>query len=221
MRFFWFFAIPFFVSTAARGQRDTIDARIVLIGDAGQLTNGHHPVVDAVRQLIPLDEKTTVLYLGDNLYRSGLPDEQYSYYMASRSVLDTELSIADNTPAKIYMIPGNHDWENGSPGGWETVIREQQYVDQLGKKNVKFYPENGCPGPVEVSVAPDVVLVMFDTQWWIHPYDKPEIESDCDYKTKDEVLTQLDDIFSRNSKKLIILAGHHTFKSSGVHGGYL
>ena len=220
MRFFWFLAIPFFVSIAARGQRDTIDARIVLIGDAGQLTNGHHPVVDAVRQLIPLDKKTTILYLGDNLYRSGLPDEQYSYYMASRSVLDTELSIADNTPAKIYMIPGNHDWENGSPGGWETVIREQQYVDQLGKKNVKFYPENGCPGPVEVSLAPDVVLVMFDTQWWIHPYDKPEIESDCDYKTKDEVLMQLDDIFSRNSKKLIILAGHHTFKSSGVHGGY-
>ena len=107
-----------------------------------------------------------------------------------------------------------------SPGGLETVIREQQYVDQLGKKNVKFYPENGCPGPVEVSLAPDVILVMFDTQWWIHPYDKPEIESDCDYKTKDEVLMQLDDIFSRNSKKLIILAGHHTFKSSGVHGGY-
>ena len=140
MRFFWFLAIPLFASIGARGQRDTIDARIVLIGDAGQLTNGHHPVVDAVRRLISLDAKTTILYLGDNLYRSGLPDEQYSYYMASRSVLDTELSIADNTPAKIYMIPGNHDWENGSPGGWETVIREQQYVDQLGKKNVKFYP---------------------------------------------------------------------------------
>ena len=220
MRITWFFVIAFLVSIGAKGQKDTIDARVILIGDAGQLTNGHHPVVDAVKRLIPLDEKTTVLYLGDNLYRSGLPDEQYSYYMASRSVLDTELSIADNTPAKIYMIPGNHDWENGKADGWETVIREQQYVDQLGKKNVKFYPENGCPGPVEVALSQDVVLVIFDSQWWIHPYDKPEIESDCDYKTKDEVLTQLDDIFSRNSKKLIILAAHHTFKSSGVHGGY-
>ncbi|HET9823949.1 MAG TPA: metallophosphoesterase, partial [Chitinophagaceae bacterium] len=205
---------------SARAQVDTISARIVLIGDAGQFTNGHHPVVDAVRQLIRLDDKTTVLYLGDNLYKTGLPDEQYSYYMSSRSVLDTELSIADNTPAKIYMIPGNHDWENGGRNGWETVIREQSYVDQLGKNNVRFYPENGCPGPVEVSLNSDVTLVMFDTQWWIHPYDKPEIESDCDYKTKDEVLTQLDDIFSRNANKLIILAGHHTFKSSGVHGGY-
>ncbi len=220
MKTFCFLAFLFCMYASVYAQKDTIEARIVLIGDAGELTNGHHPVVDAVRRLIPMDEKTTVLYLGDNLYRSGLPDEQYSYYMASRSVLDTELSIADNTPVKIYMIPGNHDWENGGRNGWETVIREQLYVDQLGKKNVKFYPENGCPGPVEVSLTPDVTLVMFDTQWWIHPYDKPEIESDCDYKTKDEVLTQLDDIFSRNSKKLIILAGHHTFKSNGAHGGY-
>ena len=206
--------------TSIQAQTDTITARLVLIGDAGQLTNGHHPVVDAVRRLIPLDEKTTVLYLGDNLYRTGLPDEQYSGYIASRSVLDSELSVADNTPAKVYMIPGNHDWENGGRNGWEAIIREQLYVDQIGKKNVRFYPDDGCPGPVEVSLGPDVTLVMFDTQWWIHPYDKPEIESDCEYKTKDEVLTQLDDIFSRNAKKLIILAGHHTFRSTGAHGGY-
>ncbi|HEY0432752.1 MAG TPA: metallophosphoesterase, partial [Chitinophagaceae bacterium] len=209
-----------FASLMACAQKDTITARVVLIGDAGQFTNGHHPVVDAVKRQIPMDAHTTILYLGDNLYNSGLPDEQYSYYMTSKSVLDTQLSVADHTPAKIYMIPGNHDWENGKRTGWSTVIREQQYVDALGKKNVKYYPEGGCPGPVEVSLTPDVVLVMFDTQWWLHPFDKPEIESDCNCKTKDEVLTQLDDIFSRNSKKLIILAGHHTFKSSGVHGGY-
>jgi hypothetical protein len=220
MKIFYSLSALTFMCLLIQAQKDTIDARIILIGDAGQLTNGHHPVVDAVKQLIPMDAKTTVLYLGDNLYKAGLPDEQYSYYMASRSVLDTQLSIADNTPAKIYMIPGNHDWENGGRTGWETVIREQQYVDLLGKENVNFYPKDGCPGPVEVSLSADVTLVIFDSQWWIHPYDKPEIESDCDYKTKDEVLAQLDDIFSRNSKKLIILAAHHTFKSSGVHGGY-
>jgi len=37
-------------------QEDTITQRIVLIGDAGQLTNGRHPVVDAVRKYIPLDK---------------------------------------------------------------------------------------------------------------------------------------------------------------------
>ncbi|HEY2722189.1 MAG TPA: metallophosphoesterase, partial [Chitinophagaceae bacterium] len=146
----------FACSTIAVAQTDSITARIVLIGDAGQFTNGHHPVVDAVKELIPMDTKTTVLYLGDNLYKSGLPDEAYSYYMAARSVLDTQLSVADNSPSKIYMIPGNHDWENGKPNGYETIMREQSYVNQLGKKNVQFLPENGCPGPIEVSISPDI-----------------------------------------------------------------
>ena len=37
-----------------------------LIGDAGELKYGRAPVVDAARDLIPMNEKTTVIYLGDN-----------------------------------------------------------------------------------------------------------------------------------------------------------
>lgn len=201
-------------------QGDSLSRRIVLIGDAGQLTNGRHPVVDAVRKKIPLDAKTTVLFLGDNLYKHGLPDVQYKNYAQSRAILDSQLSVADNTPAKVYMIPGNHDWENGSRGGYNAIIRQQLYVDFLGKKNVKYYPEDGCPGPVEVPIGNDVVLIIFDSQWWLHPHEKPEIESDCKCKTKEELVDQIADIAARNSKKLVLLACHHPFKSNGIHGGY-
>ena len=198
---------------------DTVSQRIILIGDAGQLTGGRHPVVDAVRNLIKMDKKTTVLFLGDNLYRNGLPDDQSLTYIRDRSVLDSQLSIADGTPAKVYMIPGNHDWQNGAPGGYDAILRQQLYVDFLGKKNVKYYPEDGCPGPVEVDLGNDVVMILFDSQWWIHPYDKPGIESDCPYKTKEQLVAQIADIAARNSKKLILLACHHPFRSNGVHGG--
>jgi hypothetical protein len=117
------------------------------------------------------------------------------------------------------MIPGNHDWNNGSFNGIQTILREQVYVSQLGKDNVWYYPEGGCPGPVEVPINDDVVLVIIDSQWWLHPYDKPGIESDCPFKTKDEVVTQLADILGRNYRKLVIVATHHTFRSNGVHGG--
>lgn len=200
-------------------KEDTISQRIILIGDAGQLTDGKHPVVDAVRNLIKLDKKTTVLFLGDNLYKNGLPDDQSSGYNAARAVLDSQLSIADGTPSKVYMIPGNHDWENGSAGGLDAIIRQQLYVSFLGKKNVRYFPEDGCPGPVEVDLGNDVAMILFDSQWWLHPYDKPGIESDCNFKTKEQLVAQIADIASRNSKKLIILACHHPFKSNGVHGG--
>ncbi|HUM96862.1 MAG TPA: metallophosphoesterase [Chitinophagaceae bacterium] len=201
-------------------QKDTLAQRIVLIGDAGQLTDGRHPVVDAVRTLIPLDTKTTILFLGDNLYKNGLPDVQASNYEQARAVLDSQVSVADNTPAKVYMIPGNHDWENGSQNGFDAIIRQQLYVDLLEKPNVKYFPEEGCPGPVEVKIDDNTVLILFDSQWWLHPYDKPEIESDCPCKTKDELVTQIKDLIVRNSKKLVLLACHHPFKSYGPHGGY-
>lgn len=212
-----------FSHLAIIAQEDTISQRIILIGDAGQLTNGRHPVVDAVRKNITLDNKTTVLFLGDNLYKNGLPDDQFKeYFNTSKAILDSQLSVADGTPSKVYMIPGNHDWENGGRGGFDAIIRQQLYVDFLGKPNVKYYPEDGCPGPVEVLLGKDssVAVIMFDSQWWLHPYDKPEIESDCPSKTKDELVTQIADLLARNSKRLVILACHHPFESNGMHGGY-
>lgn len=208
------------LGSGAKAQTDTLAQRIVLIGDAGQLTDGRHPVADAVRNFIPLDSKTTVLFLGDNLYKHGLPDAQAANYDKARAVLDSQVSVADNTPARVYMIPGNHDWHNGNRDGFEAIIRQQLYVDLLEKPNVKYYPEEGCPGPVEIRLDKNTVLVLFDSQWWLHPYDKPEIESDCSCKTKDELVTQIKDILVRNSKKLVLLACHHPFKSFGPHGGY-
>lgn len=210
------------VQVLVNAQKDSITQRIILIGDAGQLTNGKHPVVDAVKKNIPLDNKTTVIYLGDNLYKSGLPDVEYKNYDVAKAILDTQISIVDGTKAKVYMIPGNHDWENGKRGGYNAIIRQQLYVDFIKKKedNVKYYPEDGCPGPVKVDLGKDVTLILFDSQWWIHPHEKPEIESDCNCKTKDELVTQIGDIAANNSKKLIILACHHPFKSNGAHGGY-
>ena len=204
----------------SNAQKDTILHRIVLIGDGGSLTNGRHPVTDAVKKLIPLDKKTTVLFLGDNIYPAGLQDEELYNYNDGKAALDSQLSIADHTEAGIILIPGNHDWDNAQRSGFEGVLREQYYVDYMsGKNNVNFLPKEGCPGPVEVFLSNDVTLVIFDSQWWLHEFDKPGVESDCDTKTEEEILNQLQDILNRNLKKLVVFACHHPFKSNGIHGG--
>ena len=158
---------------------DSIQARIILIGDAGELKNGRHPVVSGVRSTISFDKKTTIIYLGDNLYKTGLPDDVVPDYNLAKAPLDSQIVIAKGTDAKVYFIPGNHDWNNGGPHGWTTIQREQYYIDILGDKNIIFQPKDGCPGPVEVPITDDIVLVIMDSQWWLHPYDKPGIESDC------------------------------------------
>ena len=93
-----------------------------------------------------------------------MPDDQSAQYQAAKAVLDSQLSVAENTQARILMIPGNHDWKNGGRDGYEAIIREQLYVDLLNKPNVGFYPKDGCPGPIEISLGNDVTIVIFDSQ---------------------------------------------------------
>lgn len=200
--------------------QDSLQATIVLIGDAGQLTAGRHPVVNAVKKHIPLNEKTTVVYLGDNLYKTGLPDDALPTYDIAKAPLDSQIHIAPNSKVKVYFVPGNHDWANGGQNGYESILRVQSYIDILSDDYVKMYPRDGCPGPFEVKINDDITLIMMDSQWWLHDKEKPGIESDCSAKTKAEVLTQLDDMLSKNAKKLVLLAFHHPLRSYGPHGGY-
>ncbi len=218
------FLAVLFIAADARAQKDdntdTIQSRIILVGDAGSLVNGKSAVIDAIKNQMPLDKKTTIIFLGDNLYDIGLPDIYHKGYNQAKAALDSQITIARNKDARVFLIPGNHDWNNSGPGGEEAIIRQQEYVDASGYKNVKFYPEGGCPGPVEVQISDDVVMIIMDSQWWLHPFDKPGIESDCENKTQEQVLAELDDMLQRNLKKVVIFACHHPFKSNGVHGGY-
>jgi hypothetical protein len=199
---------------------DSLQSVIVLIGDAGELTKGRHPVVSAVKKHIPIGPKTTILYLGDNLYKTGLPDNALPTYDIAKAPLDSQIHITGDIKSQVYFIPGNHDWANGGDNGYESVLRVQSYIDILSNNYIKMYPRDGCPGPVEAKITDDITLVMMDSQWWIHEKDKPGIESDCPYKTSAEVLTQLEDILARNDKKLVILATHHPLRSYGPHGGF-
>lgn len=209
----------FLVQLFATAQ-DSLQARIILIGDAGQLTNGRHYVVSAAQRNVIFDKRTTVVFLGDNLYKTGLPDNTLPTYDIAKAPLDSQINIAGKSDVKVYFVPGNHDWANGGSNGYESILRVQSYIDILGSSNVAMFPRDGCPGPVEVKITDDITLVMMDSQWWLHEHDKPGIESDCPYKTKAEVLVQLDDILSKNSKKIVLLAMHHPFRSYSPHGGY-
>lgn len=207
---------------AVHAQTDNVVHRIILIGDAGELhQDGRNPVIDAVRQRYNMqDARNTVIYLGDNVYPFGLPDEADKRYPQAKEILDYEVGLVRNTAANAIFIPGNHDWNKMKPNGWAIVRNEQQYVDSLSLPNVRFLPQDGCPGPVEVPINNNVTLIVMDSEWWLFPYLKPGAGSSCECKDKEEVITSLSDMVARNRGKLILFATHHPFRSHGIHGGY-
>lgn len=200
--------------------QDSAIANIILIGDAGQLTNGKHPVTNAVKRNIPLNAKTTIVFLGDNLYRYGLPENTVADYDIKKAALDSQIHVADGTDAKVYFVPGNHDWESGGSKGYLAIRRAQSYIDSFRNENVKMFPRDACPGPVAQKINDDIILIMLDSQWWIQPDSKKGDDNSCTCKTRAAVIASFKEMLEQYKNKMVLIAFHHPLISYGPHGGY-
>jgi hypothetical protein len=109
--------------------------------------------------------------------------------------------------------------ETRKAGGLSQVQNEWQYISKLQLPNVQMLPANGCPGPVDIQIGNNVILVFMDSQWWLQQDEKTGLESNCDFKTEDDIITGLKDILAANPDKLILLAIHHPLYSISEHGG--
>src|SRR5688572_16630459 len=135
--------LSLFLSIVTLAQTDTINQRIFLIGDGGELVGETHPVIDWLKKNVDWnDEKNTALFLGDNIYPLGLPMEGDPGYAPAKRILDYQLSLVRGKKAKAFFIPGNHDWRNGKLGGWQQAMNQQNYINGLELPNVQAYPLN-------------------------------------------------------------------------------
>ncbi len=199
---------------------DTVRQRIFLIGDGGALVAGKHPVIDWLKKNVDWDDaRNTALFLGDNIYPEGLPTEGEDGYDDAKEIIDYQLSLVKGKKSKAYVVPGNHDWWNGKPGGLQRAINQTNYINSLQQENIVAEPLNGCPGPEAIQLDSQVVIVLMDSQWFLHSHDKPGPGSSCAAKTIDEFTTALNEIVATHPNQLLILAMHHPIKTEGVHGG--
>jgi hypothetical protein len=210
--------IPMFV---AKAQSDRVVQRMFLVGDAGELREGRHPVCDWLKEHVDWNDSSNVLvYLGDNIYPHGMPAEGSGDRDMAQKILDYQVGVVAGKNAKAYFVPGNHDWKQGKPGGWQQVKNESDYLESLQLPNVELLPKDGCPGPVEVRVGAKIVLVCMDSEWWLQQDDRPGPESACDCKDEKSIVNALKDIISTYPDRLIVVAMHHPFYTHGEHGGY-
>jgi hypothetical protein len=199
-------------------QADSIAYQIIFVGDAGS------SVTDDARQLIsrhlpPSSVPSSVVFLGDNVYPKGLPGARHHERKSGEQILLNKVEMAAGY-GNVYLIPGNHDWKDGHHEGFQYLMNQQLFIDSLRMPQVKLLPRDGCPGPEEIHLTKDLLLVIIDTQWFLHPWDKPQGEtSHCDSKSAADVTVHLDDILNRNQGKRVIVAGHHPVFTYGPHGG--
>ncbi|GAB3901385.1 metallophosphoesterase [Larkinella knui] len=195
---------------------------VFLLGDAGEpQPEGKDAVLKTVqKQLQNSGSNSSLIYLGDNIYPRGMPDSSHADRAEAERRMRDQLAILSGFKGRAFVIPGNHDWQQGKREGWQRIRNQADFVTaEVGRDDV-FFPKDGCPGPVEVPLTDEITLVLIDTQWWLHPWDKPGEESDCEAKDLPSFLLLLDDVLARNQTKKVVLAGHHPMYSHGEHGGY-
>ncbi|RZK81951.1 MAG: hypothetical protein EOO92_03515 [Pedobacter sp.] len=200
-------------------QVDSIKSRIILIGDAGEMDIQQGGVIKhAVSQII--SSKTTVIYLGDNIYPRGMGLPGSKEEKQTQEIITSQYKPFRAAGAPVYFIPGNHDWDKSGPLGLAKIRRQGEFLKEQGDKQLALIPDNACPGPYELNLGNDLVVIAFDSEWWLFPHDKINTVAKCDCNTKDEVINKFKLLYEKNRNKTILLASHHPFQTYGSHGGY-
>ncbi|OWP65179.1 hypothetical protein CDA63_01390 [Hymenobacter amundsenii] len=207
---------------------------VFLIGDVGKPApeaEGGEPSLNYMRkQILAAGPRSSTVYLGDNIYEYGLPRVGAADREESERRMIGQLKILRDYQGEKYMIPGNHDWKQGQRGAVEQVNREQQFVEDYLRSDSAafpytgdfFLPRDACPGPVEIRLQDDVVMIAINSQWFLQPADQRPSggNSNCGISNETDFFTRLEDIIQRNAGKNIIVVAHHPLFSDGIHGGY-
>lgn len=164
------FIFLFFAASFSFAQRPfEIIQTVYFIGDAGKYETTND-VLKRLKTEIENDELSTVVFLGDNIYPQGLDGKK-----SSEKKLLAQLSILQNYKGNVFIIPGNHDWKMGKPGGYKAVLRQAEFVENYlnstlvaNKNSPNFLPANALPGPYDTLITEGLRMVFIDSQWFLH-----------------------------------------------------
>lgn len=194
---------------------------VYLIGDAGgaEYNSVVPPAITLLKnKLKDADENNAVVFLGDNIYRTGLaPKWAEAERAADEYKIKAQLDAVKDFPGRIFFIPGNHDWYNWKLKG---VQRQARFVENyLDRKDV-WFPDAGCGGPEVVELTEDLVILLVDSQWYLQNWDGlPEINENCDAKSREVFELEFGEAIKSNRNKNIVVALHHPLYTFGPHGG--
>lgn len=198
-----------------------IETTLFMIGDAGAPDPREIgvPLDSLTVQAAAAPERSIIVFLGDNVYEEGIPEEGQAEWADARRRLAAQVRAVPQGARGIFL-PGNHDWAREGPFGLYAVRLQEDMITALADgRDVRMLPGNGCPGPVTLDVG-RLRLITLDTQWWLHDYIVRDEESDC-ITDPAGVLAQLRAVLEPGREdRVTLIAAHHPLMTGGEHGGY-
>jgi len=193
-----------------------LDYSVILLGDSRNAYTNDTLLTLLKTQLIEAGENSAVIFLGDNVYPNGLPDSTANSWDLAQKSLLAQLKILEDYEGEVIFIPGSHDWAQGRKEGLEYVKNQRKYIENYLDEDKVFLPKKGRPGPTEVHLTNDIVVILIDSYWWFQENEKSYsgIVDEADF------FIQIEDAVSRNRDKKIIFAAYNPLYSVGNYGGH-
>ena len=207
-------------STRTLPEQSAITHSVFLIGETGGVEQPSEALKLMQRQAMEAGENSTVVYLGNQVYPTGVPDDDEPAYETTKKQLISEFQGLSSYDGNLYVLPGNKDWNNDKVGGRESVQRQEALVEQYFNGENVFQPDNGCGDPVEIDLNENMVMVIVNSQWWVSLDEDRDRNVGCEVTNELEFLEKLKDILNDNKEKHLIIAMHHPIYTSGKAGGY-
>jgi hypothetical protein len=211
----------------ARPAPSDIETTLFLIGDAGEPNPREvgAPLDSLTVQASVAPERSIIVFLGDNVYPDGIPEEGggRAEWADARRRLEAQV-LAVPQGARGIFVPGNHDWASETAFGLYAIrLQEQMIVSLASGRDVRMLPGNGCPGPVAIDVG-RLRLIALDTQWWLHDYIVRDSATRCPTEIGAFMTALREQIRPEREggrgDRVVLVAGHHPLMTGGEHGGY-
>ena len=202
--------------------RNRIETTVFLIGDAGEPDPREigAPLDSLTAQAAVAPERSIIVFLGDNVYPDGIPEEGHAEWADARRRLEAQV-LAVPPGARGVFLPGNHDWASETAFGLYALRLQERMIASLARgRDVRMLPGNGCPGPVSMDVG-RLRLIAMDTQWWLHGFIVRDSAANCPATTVAGVTGALrKEAGAGGAGRVVVVAGHHPLMTGGEHGGY-
>jgi hypothetical protein len=198
-----------------------VETSLFLIGDAGEPDPRDRSVAldMLVKEASVVPAKSVIVFLGDNVYPDGIPEEGRAEYADARRRLESQVAAVPGGTRAVF-IPGNHDWAGMGPFGLYAVRLQERMIEGMAPgKNVTMLPGNGCPGPVSLDFG-RLRFISIDTQWWLHPYIVHDAATKCSTDVGAVTAAIRREIEPPGEHRVVVVGGHHPLMTGGEHGGY-
>jgi hypothetical protein len=202
---------------------EEVEHSLFLIGDAGEADpraerNGT-PLDSLTAQVAAAPDRSTIVFLGDNVYPGGIPEEGQAEWADARRRLAAQVNAVP-VGARAIFVPGNHDWAHEEPYGLYSIRLQERMIAALARgKDVRLLPSNGCPGPVTVDTG-RLRLILLDTQWWLHNFIVRDSATNCTSTIAGVTSDLRREVRAPGENRVVVVAGHHPLMTGGEHGGY-